>query len=411
MHFTEKIVVGAYDLAMKIGAWFRRHRERGWFTPRKIRWAIVIVLVLYFGSRVAVHVITAQGIPVSAVEVVPARLPVFKQYVGQVQSMQNVELRARVEGFLEQRLFEEGSDVNKDDVLFIIEREPYEAALLEAKGQLAKDEAALAYAQEQVKRYEPLAKKDYVSREQYDKYVTQAAELAAAVEADRGSLARAELSLSYCTVTAPFAGRIGRRFVDNGNLVGAGEMTKLATLVQMDPIFVYFSPSEKETKDMLSYLRDGPLSAGVVFADGSAYAYKGNVNFVDNVVNTSTSTVVMRAVMPNPDSLLIPGMYVTAKIELTELPQALSVPQNAVQEDQGGTYVMLVEGGKRLKRQHVTLGDIYDDQQHVVEGLKAGDVVVTSRLQIVKPGMKVWPKIVAKDTTLKGIVRRAIRGY
>lgn len=402
------VINAVFVYLRKFIAWCER--KKGWFTrKRMVRWGIIL-LAAYILMRLGIYWFISLGIPVSVVEVKPKPVPIYLDFVGITESIQTVDIRARVEGFLDQRDFEDGADVKEGDLLFVIDKRPFQAALDQAKGQLAKDRAALAFAEEQVKRYEPLAKRDFISKEQYDEYVTQAKELKAAVKADKAAVKNANLNLSWCTMRAPFSGRVGHRFVDVGNLVGAGEKTKLATLVQLDPIYVYFSPSGKDALDVLKYLREGPVPTKLVFRDNTEYRHEGTVDFVNNVVDVETSTVTMRATMPNPDKVLLPGVYVTVRLKLTEVDDALLVPQKAVQEDQGGAYVTLCDGGK-VQEQHVTLGEAYDDWDRIMKGVKEGDYVIIDRLQIMKTGMACRARPQTDDMGVKTLFWKAIWGY
>jgi RND family efflux transporter MFP subunit len=409
MYFTERLVVGFFNQLKRLAAWW--NRKKGWFTKRRIAFVVLILISIYILFRLVIYLIIAAGIPVAVFEVSPQEVPIYREFVGTTASIQSVDIRARVEGFLDEMAFEEGDDVNEGALLFVIDKRPFEATLAEAKGQLAKDQAALAFAQNQVERYKSLAEKDYVSKEQYDGYVTQAEELTAAVEADKATVEQAELNLSYCTMVAPFSGRIGRRFVDVGNLVGAGEKTKLAELVQLDPMYIYFSPSGKDSMEVIRHMREGPVEARLVFSGKKVSKHVGQVDFVDNVVAPSTSTVMMRATMPNPERILLPGVYVDVRLKLAEVSDALIIPQKAIQEDQGGPYVMLIGKGKRVEQRYVELGESYDDNQRIMKGLEEGDRIVVDRLQLMKQDMKVRPRIVAKDTGVKTLVWKAIRGY
>jgi membrane fusion protein (multidrug efflux system) len=205
---------------------------------------------------------------VTVAEVKSETVPIYLNYVGTLQSIEKVDINARVEGFLVERAFKDGADVKQGDLLFVIDPRPFEAALKAAEAQLAEDLAALSYAREQVSRYKPLVEKDYITRDAYDEYLTQATEAQAIVEADRANVVQAKLDLSYCTMYAPFNGRIGRRLVDVGNLVGAGgEATLLATIVQLDPIYVYFNVAERDIPEILKQQNIKPLTFSIVLSD------------------------------------------------------------------------------------------------------------------------------------------------
>ncbi len=319
-------------------------------------------------------------------ETVPVRIP----FVGETASVKTVDIRARVEGFLVQRGFKEGSDVKKDDLVFVIEREPYQAELESSLAQLAKDEASLAFALEQVKRYEPLAEQDFVTIETFDAYCTKAEQAAAAVEADRAGIKQCRLNLGYCTMYSPLEGRIGRTLVNVGNLVGAGgQDTLLATIVQLDPIYVYFSPSEEDLRVILDHKQDGALPVDVVLSDGSIYPHQGKVDFIDNTADPKTNTVTMRAVVPNPEKTLLPGVYVQARLFLCKVPDTPLIPEQAVAEDQGGMYVLVVGKDNKVEKRQVRSRWIYQGRRIIQSGLKKGERVIIVGMQKVRPGMVV----------------------
>ncbi len=382
--------------------------DRSWFTRRRIliiAGILVGLLALLYWEEHG----PPPGPSVTVARVQQQTVPVKLDYVGETAAVRTVDIRARVEGFLIERPFEEGDDVPKGELLYVIDPRPFEAALLEARGQLAKDRAALAYAEEQVERYRGLVEKDYVSREEFDGLVTQADEAHAAVEADEGTVEQAELNLSYCRMVAPFDGRIGRTLVHVGNLVGAGESTKLATINQLDPIYVYFSPSDEDAQKIMSK-RDGkPIPVELTLADGTVYANRGSVDFVDNTVDLKTSTVAMRALLPNPDHTLLPGLYVDTKILVGEMHDALLVPEKAIGEDQGGTFVMIVDPDDEARKSYVTIAFQHDGMQVLSKGVKANERVIVQGLQMIKPGTVVHAEEQEqKKETVRGVVHSAV---
>ncbi len=382
--------------------------NRNWFTRRKIILiAAGVLLVLWFfhweekGAGLAGPVVMITSVKKQTV-------PYYLNYVGNTVAIKTVDMRARVEGFLIQRSFVEGDDVKKGDLMFVIDPKPFQAALDEAKARLAKDEAALAFANGQVERYRSLVEKEYVTRENFDDFVTKAEEGRAAVEADRAAVEQAKLNLSYCRMYAPFDGRIGRTLVNVGNLVGAGQDTKLATIVMLDPIYVYFSPSDEDVYKILKESKKGQQPVDLTFTDGTKYPYQGRVNFVDNEVNTTTSTLTMRAIIPNPDKTLLPGIYVNVRLHLKDMADALLVPEKALGEDQGGQYVMIVGTGDIVQRSYVKTGESFNGMRVITEGVSEGDMVVVDGLQIIRPGITVTAKRAETEDTIQGIVNKAV---
>jgi RND family efflux transporter MFP subunit len=392
---------------VKIGKY---EMKRSWFTKRKIILISVVLLLIlvYFYWEEQKSLFMRPMVTVA--EVKKERVPVYLEYVANTVSKKVVDIRARVEGFLEKRFFTEGDDVMNNQLLYVIDKRPFEAALMQSKGQLEKDRAALKYAKEQVVRYKPLAEKDYVSQESYDNYVTQAAELKAAVESDLGAVRQAELNLSWCTMRAPFSGRIGRTLVNAGNLVGAGgQDTKLATLVMLDPIYAYFSPADEELQRILKYSRENELKAEITLTDGTKYDHMGTLDFVDNEVNNQTSTIAMRVTLPNPDKFLMPGVYVDLKLRLDE-DDALLMPEKAIAEDQSGQFVMIVESNDVVKKSYVTTGAAYDDMRQVTKGVEEGDEVIVEGLQSVREGVAVNTQKTFSGNTLQALMYRAVMG-
>jgi RND family efflux transporter MFP subunit len=316
-------------------------------------------------------------------------VPIHLTYVATTESVRVVDIRARVEGFLEERRFVEGADVRKGDVVFVIEKAPYEAELQKSLAQLDKDKAALAFARNQVKRYRPLAEQDFVTQESLDDYETRAQEAAAAVEADLARIKQDRLNLGYCTMVSPLDGRIGRTLVNVGNLVGADQDTRLATIVQMDPIYVYFSPSEKDLRLIVTHREKKGIPVDIVLSDGTTYAHQGKVDFIDNTADPAANTINMRAVVPNPDKTLLPGIYVQVRLFLRDVPDTPLISEKAFAEDQTGMYVYVVGKDRLVERRAVEAGSLYDHRKIVWKGLNAGELVITDGLQMVRPGMAV----------------------
>ena len=333
---------------------------------------------------------------VTVEKVVPRTVPIYLNYVATTESVKMVDIRARVEGFLEKRLFIEGDDVKKGALIFVIEKAPYEAELERSLAQLAMDEATLAFANEQVKRYRNLATQDYITKESFDNYQTKAQEAAAAVKADLAQIKQNRLNLGYCTMYSPLDGRIGRTLVNVGNLVGAaGQDSKLATIVQLDPIYVSFSPSEKDLQTILKYRKEKAPPVDIILSDKTKHPYQGKVDFIDNTADPRANTINMRAVVPNPEKTLLPGIYVQANLFLCDVPDTPLISEEAIGEDQTGSYVYVVGKDNKVEKRNVETGFLYDHQKIIWKGLKAGELVITQGLQTVRSGMTVQPKIVS----------------
>ncbi len=316
-------------------------------------------------------------------------VPVHLNYVATTESIKTVDIRARVEGFLEERRFVEGNDVNKGDIIFVIEKAPYEAELEMSLAQLAQDNASLSFARDQVKRYKPLAEQDFVTQESLEDYVTKAREAAAMVKADLAKIKQNRLNLGYCTMYSPLNGRIGRTLVNVGNLVGAGQDTKLATIVQLDPLYAYFSPSEKDLRQILKYRQEKDIPVDIILSDGSTHPHPGKVDFIDNTADPQANTINMRAVIPNPEKRLLPGIYVQARLFLCDVPDTPLISEKAIAEDQTGMYVYVVGEGNKVEKRSVEVGFLYKHQKIIWKGLKADERVIIDGLQMIRPGMTV----------------------
>lgn len=364
----------------------------GWLEPSLL--ILLCSLFLLFGGCKKENKNPPKARPpeVTVEKVALQTVPVHLNYVATTDSVKTVDIRARVEGFLEERKFVEGADVKKGAVVFVIEKAPYQAELEGSLAQLARDKASLSFALDQVKRYKPLAEKDFVTQEALEDYETKARQAAAAVKADLAKIKQDRLNLGYCTMYSPLDGRIGRTLVNVGNLVGAGQDTKLATIVQLDPLYVYFSPSEKDLRLILKYRQEKEIPVDVILSDGSTHAHPGKVDFIDNTADPKANTINMRAVIPNPEKTLLPGVYVQAHLFLCDVPDTPLISEKAIAEDQTGMYVYVVGKDNKVEKRPVKVGFLYKHQKIIWKGLKAGDRVITEGLQMVRPGMVVRPR-------------------
>jgi RND family efflux transporter MFP subunit len=317
-----------------------------------------------------------------------------REFTGRTAAFESVDVRARVPGYLQQVHFEEGKQVDEGDLLFTIEQAPYEASLAAARAQL---DTALAEVEETKFDYDKtkgLYERENASQQElvmskaaYDS--AEAAKLAAQAAVDS-----AQLDLGYTEIKAPIAGRIGRRLVDAGNLVGQREPTLLTTIVRWSPIYVYFTVSERDVLELLreraasSRLERAHIEVYVRLADGSDYPTPGVVDFADNRVDSATGTVQVRAVFENADEILVPGIF--ARVRVPSKPvEALLVPDAALQRDLSGYFVLVVDDGGQVERRDVEIGDLLGKARQITHGLDGSELVIVKGLQRAREGATV----------------------
>ncbi len=320
------------------------------------------------------------------------------EYLGRTVAVNDVSLRAQVSGYLLERYFDEGSEIEVGTPLFKIDPSIYEAHVAAAKGEVAKAEAALARAEKDLRRYRELLKKQSISRQQVDQAESDKLQAEADLVAAKATLKKAETDLSFTLIKAPIKGRIGRALISIGNLVGP-QSGELARLVELDPIYVNFNVSERDMLDVRrrllekgKKLGDNSVQVQLRLANNTLYPEIGHLDFMDNVVDPKTGTVTVRARFANPDRLLVPGLYVTAILGTSQRKTELLVPEPAVQEDQAGRFVMLVDPDNRIERRRIVTGRHMEGELVVKSGLEPDERVVVEGIQKVRPGMRVAPK-------------------
>jgi membrane fusion protein (multidrug efflux system) len=322
---------------------------------------------------------------------------------GRVQAVRTAEVRARVDGVVQRLLYTEGTDVTKGQELFIIDPRDMEASVGASRAALARAQTTAANASQDVKRYVGLVEQGVISRQQYDAAVAKQRTAQSDVDQARAQLQRAQLNLSYATVTAPIAGRAGRAQVTVGALVSAAAGTLLTTIEPLDPINVNFSQTSAEMQKARRDIADGTLKVPKLdhvvvtlqLEDGSIYSLPGHINFLDLSLNRDTGSAALRAEFPNPKRSLLPGQFVRVRIEAGERPNSIVVPQRAVTLRGEGAIVMVVDDAGVVAERSITLGEQSAGSWRVLTGLNAGDRVVVDGLQKIRPGQKVK---VAGDT-------------
>ena len=326
---------------------------------------------------------------VGVVKLQPGSVPLQKELVGRLAPYRSADVRARVPGVLQRRVYEEGTDVKEGTVLFQIDPAQLQADLGQAQASLASAEATYANAKASADRARRLAPQKFVSQSDLDNALAQERSAGAAVKQAQAALANARINLGYATVRAPISGRAGKQQVTEGALVGQGTATLLTTVDQIDPLYVNFSLSVAE----LDQIRRAQASRSaeenqvqILLPDGTPYERKGTLDFSGDIVDPSTGAIALRAKIPNPDRTLLPGTYVTINAVLGEQNNAYLVPQNGLQRDAKGAYVLVVGADGKVARKDVTTDRLQDGKWVVASGLAAGDQVVVSGVQRAQPG-------------------------
>jgi membrane fusion protein (multidrug efflux system) len=342
-----------------------------------------------------VGVVTLKNEPLQITTELPGRTSAFRV----------AEVRPQVSGIILKRNFVEGSDVKAGQSLYQIDPATYQAAYDSAKADLAQAEANARVAQLTITRYKPLLGTKYISQQDYDTAAGTAAQTAAAAQAARANVETARINLAYTKVTSPISGRIGKSSVTEGALVSNGQTTALATVQQLDPMYVDVTQSSDEFLRLRAELEsgqlkqnDGKANVTLLMQNGNAYPQTGTLEFSDVSVDETTGSITLRAIFPNPDNRLLPGMFVRARLDEGTNPTALLVPQQGVTRTPTGQATAMVVGAdNKVESRNITANQAFGDKWLVTEGLKEGDRVITTGIQRAKPGAQVTPKEVSDD--------------
>ena len=328
--------------------------------------------------------------PVPVAAVVKKTVPILLEYSARTESIRNISLQARATGYIAAQLAPDGADVKEGDLLYRIDPRDLQAVLDQATAQAQRDAAALEYARANFNRGDELVKSGFVAKDTLEQRESALRQAQAAVTMDQALIRTAQLNLGYAEIRAPFPGRIGRNQAPIGTLVSVAGTT-LNTLVQLDPIYVTFNPSEAELGDIQKAHAAGKVDVEVLVPPETEAHHKGELTFLDNVVDRATGTLTARATIANGDFTLLPGQYVRARLHLKDEPDALLVPQAALGSSQLGKYVYVVGAGNKAEQRLVTLGPTAGDLVVVKKGVNEGDQIITGNLQKIGPGAPVQP--------------------
>jgi membrane fusion protein, multidrug efflux system len=330
-----------------------------------------------------------MAMPVPVVPVVKKTLPIYLDYPGRIESIRSIALQARASGYIESQLAPDGADVKTGDLLYQIDPRDLHAAFDLATAQAQRDQASLEYAKANFGRGEELVKSGFVTKDAYDQRASAMHQAEAALVADRAAIETAKLNLSYAEITAPFSGRLGRNQAAKGALVGPAS-GPLNTLVQLDPIYVTFNPSESDLVEIATARAAGSVDAEISLA-GSDTIRKGELTFLDNTVDKATGTIAARVTIANPDFALLPGQYVRVRLHIRDEPDAFMAPQTALGSNQMGKFVYVVGAGDKAELRLLTLGPMDGELVSVTKGLSEGERIIVGNLQKIGPGSPVKP--------------------
>lgn len=315
--------------------------------------------------------------------------PLSMDIVSELKAFREVELRPRVSGLVTKQYFQPGKKVKEGDLLFSIDPRAYDEAIIDAQAKLAESEAVLARARQDVERYKPLLPDNAIPRQTYDQAEAFAKQNEAVVQARRAGLEKTRLDRSYAEVRSPLSGQVGLQKVEVGGLATSGS-TVLATVSTVDPIASYFSIPEttylKAVRGRLNDKDQPDTPIELVLADGSIYKFPGRIDFAERALDAATGTLTLRAIFPNPNGLLRPGMNTRMRVVYEVAQNALLVPQRAVTEMLGKTFLTMVVDGEKIEQRAVKTGARLGDQWVITEGVKAGERIVVDGLQKARPG-------------------------
>jgi multidrug efflux system membrane fusion protein len=368
-------------------------RRRWWLIGVAAALVAIAALVAYLASGTSASG-TAKGpapapVPVSVVTVAQQSMPMRIAAIGNVEPFATVSVKARVDGQIVDVGFKEGEEVREGQLLFRIDPRPYEAALRQAEATHQRDTAAAAQARSQEKRYLELLEKNFVSKDAYAQFRTNAETAEAVAAASRAAVENARLSVDYCTIRSPINGFAGKTLIQRGNLVKANDTASLIVLNQVRPVYVNFAVPEQNLDAIRTYMARGPLGVSAVPPGSSHQANGGRLVFVDNAVDSTTGTIRLRAQFPNQDLALWPGQYVNVAVTLFEQDAALVVPADSVQNGPQGQYVYVVKPDLTAELRQVKLDRVDGGRAIIAAGLKPGENVVTQGQLRLGPGSKV----------------------
>jgi membrane fusion protein, multidrug efflux system len=379
--------------------------------PTRLRVAPAILFFLVLAGCTKQADQQAGGPP--AMEVAVAEVPErditeWDEYTGRLEAVETVEIRPQVSGYLQQVNFEEGRDVKKGDVLFVIDPRPFQAEFERLQAEVERARTAATLAEADLGRAQKLVATRAMSQEEYEQRKAAHVSALASVKAAEATVEVARLNLAYTRVTSPISGRVGRAEVTVGNLVAggqSGQATRLTTVVSLAPMYVYFEAAEQDYLKYMDLARSGQRRLSrehanpVLMAVGNEAEYKhqGYMDFVDNRVDAGTGTLLGRAVFPNPDQYLVPGMFVRVRLAGTNTYRGALINDRAILTDQDRRYVLVVGKGDKLEYRAIITGPVIEGLRAVRQGLKAGERIIVNGLQRVRPGMVVKPRIVPME--------------